>query len=182
MSVRIQAFNAASGIAVTLFVVDCARCGVVYAVTKEYEQRRREDGKGWHCPNGHSQVFIRRAEDDLRDQLSREQVARQEAERALGDERVEHEKTESARRKLVAQVRNGVCPWCTRHFDNLQAHVASKHPDTEEDAALQQQPVVHKRRARWGQSVSTACYHTVPVTRTAWYWRDVTCPKCLRFG
>lgn len=37
--------------------VDCADCGVIYYLTREYVLRRRADGRNFHCPNGHGQHF-----------------------------------------------------------------------------------------------------------------------------
>ena len=36
--------------------------------------------------------------------------------------------------RLKNRAANGVCPCCTRHFQNLQAHMAKKHPDYTEPA------------------------------------------------
>jgi uncharacterized C2H2 Zn-finger protein len=44
----------------------CAECGVLYGVTEQFDERRREDGETFYCPNGHEQVYkgARREADD----------------------------------------------------------------------------------------------------------------------
>lgn len=123
---------------VTFTINDCPSCGVVYAFTTEYEARRLEDGKSWHCPNGHSVLFTksesqkqRERADSLVRQLERTNIARQ-AERDQA-----HAAERSARAykghltRLRNRVANGVCPVasCHRNFANVKAHVTSKHPE-----------------------------------------------------
>jgi len=31
--------------------------------------------------------------------------------------------------KVRNRIRAGICPFCTRHFTDLERHVASKHPE-----------------------------------------------------
>lgn len=42
---------------VELVEEDCISCGVRFAWPKNLKDRRREDHKGFCCPNGHSMVF-----------------------------------------------------------------------------------------------------------------------------
>lgn len=123
MSSRISAFNV--GITHNLYVTDCPRCGVIFAVTEDYEQRRQSDGKTFYCPNDHPMSFresdterLRQAEAQLthtQDQL-----------------RASIEQAERTRQALVRdrhRFANGVCPCCHRSFENVKRHMASQHPD-----------------------------------------------------
>jgi hypothetical protein len=110
----------------------CQTCGVPFAVTDGYDDRRREDGRTFYCPNGHSLTY----RDTLHKQLTaaQEQLAR---ERARHDQtRAERDAIERQRRatkgqltKVRKRVANGVCPCCNRSFADLAAHMATKHPD-----------------------------------------------------
>lgn len=120
-----------------LFVLDCSECGVVYAITKEYEDRRRHDHRGFHCPNGHSQYFSRlNREEQLRKELEAEQRVSAEARSKARRERElrQHaERSASAYKgqltKTKKRVANGVCPCCNRFFANLHLHMSNQHPD-----------------------------------------------------
>lgn len=123
----------------TLRVEDCPACGVIYAVTAEYEQRRRDDGKSWFCPNGHSISYSKSA---LR--IQQEEAARLERELAnaretirieaasLHQEKVKHAATKGQLTKTRKRALNGVCPCCQRSFANVRRHIASQHPEQEQ--------------------------------------------------
>src|SRR5579859_6898697 len=40
-----------------LAVTTCCSCGIVFAYPKVYEQARRNDCKGFKCPNGHDLAY-----------------------------------------------------------------------------------------------------------------------------
>lgn len=50
---RINVFSTDVG-TLTLFVMDCPECGIVFGIPATLESRRREDGKSIYCPNGHT--------------------------------------------------------------------------------------------------------------------------------
>ena len=56
MSDRIRTFTV-EGHVLDLFVSDCASCGVIFAIPRTMEERRREDHRAFYCPNGHNLVF-----------------------------------------------------------------------------------------------------------------------------
>jgi hypothetical protein len=90
-----------------------------------------------YCPLGHQ--WTRAGKTDS--QRLREDLAAKDrtiaAVRAQHDQtRAELRETENRRRaekaaktKLKRRVANGVCPCCKRHFDNLQRHIHSQHPE-----------------------------------------------------
>lgn len=107
-------------------------CGIEFAVQNGYDDRRREKGDAFYCPNGHAMSYRDSTEAKLK--RERERAGRLAA--RLEQERAEHATTERRRRaakgqltKVRRRVAHGVCPGCNRTFDNLAAHMASQHPD-----------------------------------------------------
>jgi predicted GIY-YIG superfamily endonuclease len=97
--------------------IDCANCGMPFGITPDFEDRRRQDHRGFHCPNGHSNVYRGETEaEKLQKRLDAER--RQTA--------MEREQRLKAERQL-ARVRKGVCPKCNRSFKALERHMATKH-------------------------------------------------------
>jgi len=108
--------------------MECGECGILFALSMSFYRERKELGKAWYCPNGHSRVFRESVVEKLRKDLEAERKRRIEPwDRA---NRAEAE-VEKARRKL-SRVGKGVCPWCKRSFQNLKRHVACKHPNQAE--------------------------------------------------
>lgn len=128
-----------------LTIVTCW-CGINHAVPtqlRNFQMRQHNDGKRdvtmIFCPLGHQHKPAGKTRaDELAEQLEheknrrarataradREQAAAQEAERRRIAQKAA---TTRARKRGKA----GVCPvdGCKRHFANLAAHVARKHPD-----------------------------------------------------
>lgn len=104
-------------------------CGIEFSVPDHFYKERKENGKGWHCPNGHLRVF---RESDL-DKMRRErdnaiqQKARAEQEASANLRAYERAQKETKRLKKRAAV--GVCPCCSRTVGQLARHMKTKHPD-----------------------------------------------------
>ena len=116
----------------TYEVVDCPRCGQLFAITEEYVARRRDDGKTFYCPSGHSMSYT----DTTQRQLQRERDRSARLAAQLDQARAERDATERRRRATKGQltrvknrVANGVCPCCNRSFSDLARHMESQHPD-----------------------------------------------------
>ena len=113
----------------SLEVTSCARCGVEFGLTADYIARRRKDGNGFHCPNGHSLTFGKSEADKLREQLrqTQAQVTHQIDQRVAAQREVRQLKdaAKQQRRRTAA----GVCPCCKRSFAQLRRHIAAKHPE-----------------------------------------------------
>lgn len=109
-----------------LFTVHCASCGMLFALTKDFEERRRADHKQFFCPSGHSNHWD--AETDVEKARRERDVARQQI------ARIEDEKREAiaAKDREIATMRKrsaaGVCPCCNRSFSELRRHMQTKHP------------------------------------------------------
>lgn len=121
-----------------LFVTDCFECGVVFAIPKTLEDRRRADGKTWYCPNGHGMVFRETELDKTRKRAEQAERARDRARReldaALDDAQHQRRRAAAARGQLTKmrnRVARGLCPdmSCKRSFTNLHNHVRTCHPD-----------------------------------------------------
>lgn len=118
--------------------VECAGCGIAFAMSEKFTKDRRDDHKTFYCPSGHSNYFAGKSEGEkLREQLA-------EKERVLEWERSQrrHAQAESITRfhqlrsvkgvvtrqkNKLARVENGVCPECNRTFANVARHMQSKH-------------------------------------------------------
>lgn len=126
----------------------CAQCRCdVWIPDELYDAARRgagPHGVSFYCGYGHVLYFpageteeakLRRERDRLTqrlaekdDEIRRQRLLREGTERQL-----------SATRGVVTRIRNrvgaGVCPCCTRTFENLQRHMSSKHPEWRAEAA-----------------------------------------------
>jgi len=119
----------------TLTVISCW-CGIEFAVPRSLYDAHRYDRsvKSIYCPLGHWAEWGReqRESDHLRRQLRGEEARRIHAE----DQRLMAERSARALRGHLTRLRNriaaGVCPWCHRHFSNVQRHVEGQHPDRTE--------------------------------------------------
>lgn len=114
----------------------CGTCGIVWGLPEWFLKERREDGRGWQCPNGHSFVYNKGRskkqllEDELRrtkDRLAVANAGRDQAEASLRATRGVVTKQRKKLEKVVA----GVCPvdGCKRHFKDLRRHISTKHPE-----------------------------------------------------
>ena len=110
---------------------DCGKCAGIFAVTQEFDDAcLRDHSKSWQCPycgEGWSYMGLTAAEKQ-----------RNRADRAEADARDVRCRNATLRRRLSAtkgvvtrtnnRISNGVCPCCTRSFQNLKRHMTSQHP------------------------------------------------------
>lgn len=112
---------------IILKYITCCVCITRFAMDEELYRRRREDGKGFWCPNGHDQIFT----DSEIQKLKRENQALKSSEiwtqQSLDKERAAHADTKSKLRKTNRRIANGVCPQCHRNFANVGRHMDNKH-------------------------------------------------------
>ncbi len=114
----------------TLDLFYCSQCGVPFGLEANFEHRARSKRTTFYCPNGHSQWFpgqtdsARRKDAERRERATRELLAAEERSHRTTRGHVTRKK------KDLEKVRAGVCPvdGCHRHFENLERHIASKHP------------------------------------------------------
>lgn len=127
-------------------MMECPSCGIDYAVPEKWRAVRRQDGKGWNCPNGCNLHYPR--EESVSDRRQRERLvalerdlaaeknrnkslteARQWAESRAKGANIVAGRAKAAHRRLQQRVMAGVCPCCHRTFKQLAAHMKSKHPE-----------------------------------------------------
>jgi DNA-binding XRE family transcriptional regulator len=108
--------------------VQCGGCGVPFAFSRAFYDKRKQDHKTWHCPNGCVRHYTGPSEvETLRSEVERQKQMREaEESRRL---RVEAERDQVARahNRMRVRVMNGVCPCCNRTFQNLMAHMKTEH-------------------------------------------------------
>jgi hypothetical protein len=102
-------------------------------------------GIQFFCGYGHRQHYVVGETEAEKFRRQRDQLAQRLAERddEIARQRGLREETErrlTATRGVVTRIKNrvghGVCPCCTRSFQNLARHMAAKHPSyAAEDAA-----------------------------------------------
>ena len=122
MGVRLDSYHTdVQGKYVQLFVTDCARCGIVFAMTTELERRRREDHGDFYCPNGHVMIFNYETEAEKYKRLydaASSDLARTEAQRRAY-------KGETTKLRKRAQA--GMCAFCRRTFKDYARHMETEH-------------------------------------------------------
>jgi hypothetical protein len=112
----------------SLTEVECCECGLVFGVPANWDSARRETGKGFFCPNGHSLTY--KGEIDR----LRKKVQQLEATTThLRDQVQATERSRAAVQGVLTKERkrtaNGVCPCCKRSFQNVHRHIANQHPN-----------------------------------------------------
>jgi hypothetical protein len=114
---------------VTLVTEECYACGIVFAMPLEVNKRLRTKGGTFYCPNGHSQVYtepdIEVLKRKLRASEDKANVLEYQLNGALDDLASKKKELRQVKRKVNA----GLCPYCRRHFVNLERHVHTKHPE-----------------------------------------------------
>ena len=115
---------------VTLQLHECPSCGIVYGLTVDYEDRRRQDHETFYCPNGHNLSYKQESrEEKLKRQLA---YTSEDLARTQGRLLVTKRQKAAAKGQLTKtkrRVANGVCPCCNRTFADLAAHMHGQHPE-----------------------------------------------------
>jgi uncharacterized Zn-finger protein len=114
----------------------CGKCGVEFAMPQSMRDARRKDGETFYCPNGHPRVFRETTEQKLQRDLESARKQRDWARAratATSDQLAAAERSRRALRGVNTRMRNriaaGVCPCCSRTFQDLAAHMAGQHPN-----------------------------------------------------
>ncbi len=116
---------------VILVTEDCPTCGVVFGVTLEFQNRRRQYADSFYCPNGHRQYYAKSNEARLQEQLQAEQKKLANTQFELMAAKQRTEAAEREKKRLQKRIKNGACPCCHRQFSQLSRHMKSKHPEFE---------------------------------------------------
>lgn len=111
----------------------CCVCGIAFMMPENYRNGRLKEKDTFHCPNGHAQHFLGESDKErirrLTAQLDVERTRLRQAENQAAKLHQARKAVSTRLRKMKQRVSNGVCPCCTRSFQNLQRHIATKHPD-----------------------------------------------------
>jgi hypothetical protein len=112
----------------------CYACGVWFA--SSVIALRRNDGKLFYCPNGHSQHYTETIEIRLGAELERVKRDRDYYQKQYKSQteqtkwaRMDAKRKGTVLRKTRKRIKNGVCPCCNRSFENLRRHLETKHPN-----------------------------------------------------
>lgn len=119
-----------------MVTVECCNCGCLFGMTKEHNQRCRDDSSNYfYCPNGHHQHYSESTVTKLKKERDRALAQRDTNARWYRLETEEHARTKNQRNaykgevtKVKRRVGNGVCPCCNRTFQDLARHMETKHP------------------------------------------------------
>ena len=110
-------------------IIRCAKCGVEFGMLKHLETKRREDGADFWCPNGHVLTFgdswvdqLRRERDRLKQQIAQKDDEIFEVER-------QRDAAECKTKRVLKRAHAGLCPCCSRTFQDVVRHMKQKHPD-----------------------------------------------------
>lgn len=122
-------FTTNHGTQTQLYATECWVCGIAFAWPDHMDDRARERGTTFYCPNGHSIRYGESEATKLRAQLAREEgrVAQYRSEAEYAENRRRAEK--AAKTRLKNRIAKGVCPCCNRHFANVQKHIEGQHPE-----------------------------------------------------
>lgn len=115
---------------ITLNLQECPNCGVVYGLSEDYENQRRQDHKRFFCPNGHSLSYKQESrEERLKRQLEATTRQLSRTQSRLGVTKRQKAAAKGQLTKAKRRIANGVCPCCNRTFSDLAAHMHCKHLD-----------------------------------------------------
>lgn len=137
---RVRLERTAEYFTAVLSIMDCGECGAIFGVTREFDSRRRDDGKTFYCPSGHARVYRETEKTKLEKQLASTKQQLQWAQssgQAARDQAKAAERSARAYKGHLTRMRkriaNGVCPvpGCQRHFTNVMRHISTQHPDWE---------------------------------------------------
>jgi len=114
------------------------------ALWEACKRSRGPNGISYYCAYGHQQHLVQGESEETKLRRERDRLAQRVAE-WQDEARQEREKREAAERRTAAargqvtkiknRVGHGVCPCCTRSFQNLARHMASEHPTFAAEAA-----------------------------------------------
>lgn len=100
----------------------CVTCGITYAMPMDLIDYHRKHGGTHYCPNGHPQCFIE-------PEVPRLEQALRETKQQVNNLEYQLNGALSKITKMKKRANAGLCPYCRRHFANLERHIHSKHQD-----------------------------------------------------
>jgi len=117
-------------IAVKMVNETCITCGITFAVPETYQRWLIEKHKTFYCPNGHDMYYPSETEaEKLRRKLRAQEKRTEELEAENWHLTKQRDGTLDRLAKLKKRVNAGVCPYCRRHFANVERHINCKHKE-----------------------------------------------------
>jgi len=122
----------------TYEVITCSAdgCGVQFAITEAFANRRRDDRRSFQCPWGHTMSY---GENDLDRERKRTTRLQAKLDQAQAEILTQRERRDHADRSAAAykghltRIKNriaaGVCPCCRRPFAAVMRHMRGQHPE-----------------------------------------------------
>ena len=115
---------------VYLVTEQCCNCGMTFAMTQDFQERKLKDRESFYCPRGHSQHYTGKSETQkLKVQLDKTQKQLAQQLSATANLRVQRDSIHNTYNRMRDRVKNGVCPCCNRSFQNLRDHMKTQHPE-----------------------------------------------------
>lgn len=113
-------------------IIKCADCGIGFGIPTSFEQHARSDRRTFYCPSGHTQWFAGKTDakriEELKAQIATKNDLLESTQRENEKQWRLRRAAEGKTRAIKRRVAHGVCPCCTRTFQNLAAHMKNKHP------------------------------------------------------
>ncbi|WP_409029415.1 hypothetical protein [Gracilimonas sediminicola] len=125
-------------------IIHCCQCGMPFAMTEDFSDRRLKDGKNFYCPKGHSQYYTSGREKDKEIEKLKGERDRYKNRMYHYKEEAEHKENQrrghkAAHTRLKNKIQKGECPCCGEVFSDLKHHMESQHPDYQDHEELQEQ-------------------------------------------
>jgi NMD protein affecting ribosome stability and mRNA decay len=111
----------------------CCNCGIAFAMPTSFCNERRRDLKLFYCPNGHSQLYTKSTEQELKEEKEAMERSLQAQlnnanHRALVAEKAAKQAIKDKRR-VERRIAHGVCPCCNKTFADIANHMITEHKD-----------------------------------------------------
>ncbi len=114
---------------VKLVTEECCACGILFAMPQQVNERLRTKGGTYYCPNGHPQFYTEPDIKILKRKLQASENRASKLEYQLNGALDNLASKKKELRRTKRRVNAGVCPYCRRHFTNVERHIHCKHPE-----------------------------------------------------
>lgn len=121
-----------------MVIEHCFKCGIPFGIEESKQRELNERGGSFYCTNGHGQIYVVSAVQKLQRELEsknnelRAAVNSKEYFRELSDKKERSLKAVKGHKtRILKRIHAGVCPHCSRNFENLSRHMDTKHKNRE---------------------------------------------------
>lgn len=120
----------------TFHVVSCYTCGCRFGINEQMYKRAVRDKRGCvYCPScQNATCWTGETVDQKRARMAEAKLVRERAKHDQTKAELKHSQhrcraEKAAKTRLKNRAAAGVCPCCSRTFQDLARHMASKHPN-----------------------------------------------------